>query len=212
MAQGSADPRKYDSRLRKAQMERTAEQIVDAAAQVIAESGVTELSMARVAARAGVALRTLYRHFGTRDELLHAIGEHFERDLKGSGPPMPQTPDEFIAAMPVLFEFFEANAEAVEAMHATQTARQLRQIARGRRTERAREVAAAMYEGFSEREARIAFAILRSTFSSATWLALRKEMCLDAEEAQAAIRWMGEMYVREMERRRRQITRAGRRN
>jgi AcrR family transcriptional regulator len=139
MAQGSADPRKYDSRLRKAQMERTAEQIVDAAAQVIAESGVTELSMARVAARAGVALRTLYRHFGTRDELLHAIGEHFERDLKGSGPPMPQTPDEFIAAMPVLFEFFEANAEAVEAMHATQTARQLRQIARGRRTERARE-------------------------------------------------------------------------
>jgi AcrR family transcriptional regulator len=199
-----SESRKYESPLRQAQAERTAEVIVEAAAQEIAENGMADLSMPRVAERAGVAVRTLYRHFASRDDLLLAIGERLERDMKGSGPPIPTTTEEFIESMPPLFEFFEQNAEAVEALHATVVGRQIRKAARARRTEMTRAASDALYEGMSERDRTLAFAMVRVMFGSATWLALRKEMGLDADEAKDAVRWMAEMYVREIKRRRRQ--------
>jgi AcrR family transcriptional regulator len=45
--------------------------LLDAAAAVVAETG--ELSLAAVAARAGVGIGTLYRHFPSRDALLAAL-------------------------------------------------------------------------------------------------------------------------------------------
>lgn len=205
----SLESRKYDSPLRQAQAERTAEVIVEAAAQEIAENGMADLSMPRVAERAGVAVRTLYRHFASREELFLAIGERLERDMKGSGPTMPTTAEQFIEAMPELFDFFEQNADSVEALHATKVGRQIRMAARGRRTEVARAATDVLYEGMSERDKKLAFAMMRAMFGSATWLTLRKEMGLDAEEAKDAVRWMTEMYVREMKRHKRRATRGG---
>ena len=52
-----------------------ARSLVDAARELTAESGSTAWTVADVAARAGVALRTFYRQFGGKDELLLALFE-----------------------------------------------------------------------------------------------------------------------------------------
>jgi AcrR family transcriptional regulator len=188
-------------------MERTADLIVAAAAEEIAANGMVDLSMPKVAERAGVAVRTLYRHFATREDLLLAIGNRLEREMTGSGPALPSTAEQFVEAMPALFAFFEDNADAVEAMHATNVGRQIRLAGRMKRTERSREVVGPMYEGMPEQDIKLAFAMLRAMFGSSTWLTFRKEMGLDADEAKAAIRWMSRMYVREMKRHKRQLAR-----
>jgi AcrR family transcriptional regulator len=55
----------------RADAERNREKLLEAASAVVAESH--ELSLAAVAARAGVGIGTLYRHFPSRDALLAAI-------------------------------------------------------------------------------------------------------------------------------------------
>jgi AcrR family transcriptional regulator len=51
----------------------TEQQILEAAATIIATEDFDALSMRRVAAHAGVSLSTVVRHFGTKDALLAAL-------------------------------------------------------------------------------------------------------------------------------------------
>ena len=62
----------YDSPLRREQAEQTRSRIVGAAVELIV-GGVEGLTMQEVAKAAGVALRTVFRHFPTREDLLDAI-------------------------------------------------------------------------------------------------------------------------------------------
>jgi AcrR family transcriptional regulator len=66
-------PRTYRSALRESHAEQTRESILAAAADEMAERGPQAFAVPSVAARCGVALRTVYRHFPTRDELLDAM-------------------------------------------------------------------------------------------------------------------------------------------
>lgn len=61
--------------------------IVDAAAAVILDSGLHDFSMQEVADAAGVSLRTLYRYYPSRDDLLAGIGEEMQRELADRGWP-----------------------------------------------------------------------------------------------------------------------------
>ena len=62
-----------DSRAR--QRAATREQIIDAVHDVLTEESPATLSMPRVADRAGISLRTLYRYFPTKEALVDAAGE-----------------------------------------------------------------------------------------------------------------------------------------
>ena len=55
-------------------------QFLDAAADAIRRHG-PGVSMTRIAAQAGVTKPILYRHFGDRDGLVHALGDRFSADL-----------------------------------------------------------------------------------------------------------------------------------
>lgn len=87
--------RTYRSELRDAQAAATGERIVDAALELMVEGG--DPTMAQVAERAGVAVRTLYRHFPDRDALGAAIGRRFDSRVRtdGSSPP-PADLDELL--------------------------------------------------------------------------------------------------------------------
>lgn len=56
-----------------------AHRLVDAARELAAERGSSDFTVAEVTARADVALRTFYRHFAGRDELLLALFEEEAR-------------------------------------------------------------------------------------------------------------------------------------
>ncbi|MFE6965271.1 TetR/AcrR family transcriptional regulator [Agromyces sp. NPDC057679] len=62
-----------DPTLRDRQRDLTRRVITDALAAVVVRDGVAELSMQAVADEAGCSLRTLYRHFGSREDLLAGL-------------------------------------------------------------------------------------------------------------------------------------------
>jgi AcrR family transcriptional regulator len=88
--------------LRAEQAKQTRSRVVAAAVELLSERDLGDLSMYEVAARAGVSVRTVYRSFATKDELLDGviqwITEHIDAQ---AGPP------------PVLREDFESGTAAV---------------------------------------------------------------------------------------------------
>jgi AcrR family transcriptional regulator len=75
--------RSYDSTGRRRQAERTREAIVDTAREMFVTQGYAATTMAEVAAAAGVSVETIYKAFGTKASLVHAIRD---RALLGQGP------------------------------------------------------------------------------------------------------------------------------
>ncbi|MDF5752054.1 TetR family transcriptional regulator [Spongiactinospora sp. TRM90649] len=74
----------------RADAARNRARILAAAEEIVATRGVEALSMADVAAAAGVGVGTLYRRFGDRSGLAYALIDRRERDFQASfmgGPP-----------------------------------------------------------------------------------------------------------------------------
>lgn len=68
-------PRKYDLNKRAAAVEETRRRIVDATFELHSEKGVLATSMQDIAERADVALRTVYNHYPTVEDLVSGCGE-----------------------------------------------------------------------------------------------------------------------------------------
>ncbi|MDR7279055.1 TetR/AcrR family transcriptional regulator [Catenuloplanes atrovinosus] len=76
---GSARPRK------RADAERNKQALLDAAAAAFVESGV-DVAVRDIAARAGVGVGTIYRHFPTRADLIVAVYRHQVEACAEAGP------------------------------------------------------------------------------------------------------------------------------
>jgi AcrR family transcriptional regulator len=66
--------------------ELTREDVIDAAAELVAERGYAGLSMRALAERCGVATMTLYRHVRTKEDLLGALTDRVLAELELPGP------------------------------------------------------------------------------------------------------------------------------
>src|SRR5438105_8607155 len=73
-----ATARPYESPLRAEQLEQTHAKILDAAIELVAESGPETLTIPLVAEHAGASVRTVYRHYATKEALLDAISQKME--------------------------------------------------------------------------------------------------------------------------------------
>jgi AcrR family transcriptional regulator len=97
-------PRKYEMGKRAAAAARTRQRIVEATRELHGEQGIAATSWDDIAARAGVGVGTVYRHFPSLDELIPACGEVTMRLV---APPDPST-------VPALFEHVSEPAERLE--------------------------------------------------------------------------------------------------
>jgi AcrR family transcriptional regulator len=61
----------------------TREKILGAAQSLFMERWLDEISLRDIAARAGVALQTVVRHFGTRDALMEALSKQRQEQAEG---------------------------------------------------------------------------------------------------------------------------------
>ena len=66
--------------------ELTREDVIDAAAELVAERGYARLSMRALAQRCGVATMTLYRHVRTKEDLLGALTDRVLAELELPAP------------------------------------------------------------------------------------------------------------------------------
>ena len=100
--------------LRERQAELTRSTIIEAAADLLFGSEeLRDFTMQDVAERAGVSPRTLYRYFGSRHELVNAVGAYFDERL-GNPPGVtsrPETLEEWVEWIPAVVAFARSNAE-----------------------------------------------------------------------------------------------------
>jgi AcrR family transcriptional regulator len=89
----NTETREYRSQLRTEQAEQTRSRILEATIRVTAR-GVTAISIPAVAREAGVSVPTVYRHFGSKQDLLAAVYPYVLSRVGASEPPFPRSLDE----------------------------------------------------------------------------------------------------------------------
>ncbi|MEV6112946.1 TetR/AcrR family transcriptional regulator [Streptomyces sp. NPDC052109] len=82
---GSGEGAGQAARSKRSDARRNKETLLDAAAAVFVSSGV-EAPVRDIAARAGVGVGTIYRHFPTRSDLIIAVYRHQVESLAEAGP------------------------------------------------------------------------------------------------------------------------------
>lgn len=96
-AQVPGGRRPYDRTRRLAAAMQTREAILAAARQLLRKRSPEELSLAEVAAQAGISERTVYRHFARPAELVQAVAQDFMARILPPGPvaeELPQLPEQ----------------------------------------------------------------------------------------------------------------------
>jgi AcrR family transcriptional regulator len=97
-------PRKYDMTRRASAVAQTRTRIIEATRELHGEQGIAATSWDDIAARAGVGVGTVYRHFPSLDELIPACGEISMRVIA-----LPDPQD-----APSLFDGADDPAERIE--------------------------------------------------------------------------------------------------
>lgn len=181
--------RRYSSPLRVEQAGATRDRVVDAAVDLLQTTDPGLFSMQDVADGAGVSLRTVYRAFPTKDDLLEgvlaAIKERFDVI---AGPP-PRTRDEFDASV----------SGAVRAVYELESLyRALFSTVAGRRAHRSgaevrrRSIELAFADelaGLPEDRVRLIVSVLHLVTSARSVLWLKDYAGLGADDASEAIGW-----------------------
>ncbi|MGH8944742.1 MAG: TetR/AcrR family transcriptional regulator [Acidimicrobiia bacterium] len=168
--------------LRSRQREFTRRLIVEALAEVIVEKGIHDFSMEEVADRAGVSIRTLYRYFPNRDDLLSGLDEQlqilFTETVGGL-----DAYDRGLDLIPEMFEVFERDAVLVKAfvIYTLATGNQLG--TRGERGRRIHDIVDEALPDASPDTRRSTFALVRLLWSSTSWMVLTTELGLSSTEA-----------------------------
>lgn len=181
--------RVYSNTFREEQAAQTRERVVRAAADLLSESDGSDLSMNDVADRAGVSVRTVYRSFATRDELLDAvigwIGDRFNRQV---GPP-PATRDDYVENAPQMIRaIFEVEPlyRALFATAAGRASHRRKQRSRLKEIQRAFETETA---GMDDGQVLRFAAVLHLLSSSQGALFMKDYWGLDADSIGRAVQW-----------------------
>jgi AcrR family transcriptional regulator len=181
--------RPYSSPLRAEQAEQTRDRIVQAAVDLLSETDLGDISMSDVAERAGVSLRTVYRNFATRDDLLDGvvgwIGERMNRRI---GPP-PSTRDEYVESTPTaIAEVFEVE-RLYRALFATTAGRESHRRTKGARLEEIRRAFATETKGMGGAQARRFAALMHLVSSSNGALFMKDYWDLEVAEIGKTLQW-----------------------
>jgi len=93
--------------------QQTRTRILKAAAELICKDGEDAVTMASVAARAGISERTVYRHFANRSTLVRSVWEGLQERL---GPtPIPRDANDLLQGPMVKFPRYDDERELIRA-------------------------------------------------------------------------------------------------
>jgi AcrR family transcriptional regulator len=191
--------RSYNSPLRERQSEQTREAILDALATELAEGGLQELNVPAVARRAGVAVRTVYRYFPTRDALLDAAEQRLD-DTVAPGA-SPASPEDLPVMAERVFREFDSNEKMILAQWATALGRDVRARGRRRRVSVYGDVLSTITSDLPRAEARAAHAIVSYLMSSWMWKTLREEFNMSGAQSGKAAAWALRVLIDDLKRR-----------
>lgn len=174
--------------IRAGQAQATRIRILEATVSVMAR-GVASVSIPAVAREAGVSVPTVYRHFGTKQDLLAAVYLHVVRRAAPGEFVPPRTLDELREGIRAIFEGLETADDLARAAMASPAAAEARRAGMPARLEVYRRLADAIAPNIAEPDrARIA-RILTILISSSALRLWRDHLGSSVEEAADDIDW-----------------------
>ena len=188
----------YTSVLRDRQVAQTRELILDAVTTLLGDRRADEVTMRDIAATAGVAERTVYRHFPDRDALLEGLSQRLPH-LRGARPSFSAgSLDDLARTSRRLMELLDehyvtARAEAVFNADPRRFAADTQA--------NSREVLALLAKGLpelAEREQLRIAAVIRCLVSTQAWLRMREEFGVPGTESGPVVAWVIDTIVREL--------------
>ncbi|MFO0748886.1 MAG: helix-turn-helix domain-containing protein [Myxococcota bacterium] len=173
--------------LRDRQTVATRDLILDSAVDLLGTDGAFEFSFAAIARKAGVAVRTIYRHFPTRDALFGAMSQRVN-DRVGLAE-LPEGADAMAALPEALFAAFDRNEALVLAQMQTQAGREVRTRARSRRIAKIKEVVEQEAPACTPEARRRMAGVVTCLLSANIWHRMKTELGMDGAESGAAVAW-----------------------
>src|SRR5262245_37544319 len=190
--------RPYHSPLRAEQMQGTRPRLVEKIAELLSTEGLTELSVAEVARRAQVSVRTAYRYFPTKESLIDAFNQwyatdHFKIDW-------PESAEAFPDMVRRLFEMHEKNEALVRAQRNTLAGKEIRRRRKGQQRRVIEDLLRPLTAHLDPELARGVLALVNLLGSSSTYLDLRDDWQLAPTEAARAAAWAVGVLLAELRR------------
>lgn len=192
--------RTYESPLRAEQMEQTRVRILEATTEVLADPASEEVTIPVVAKRARVSLRTVYRHFPTRDALFDAWAEWVDERLQIRLHSYPEAAEQLVPFARELYRSYDESASLVRAMLASKAGRAVRERTRRRRQRAFNRAMRDLTAGLEPKERAGAQAVIYLLVSAPAWQAMREQSGLDGVEAGKAAGWALRVLTDELRR------------
>ncbi|MEP6681578.1 MAG: helix-turn-helix domain-containing protein, partial [Chloroflexota bacterium] len=171
------------------QARETRARILDATIRVMAV-GLASVSIPAVAREAGVSVPTIYRHFGTKRNLIAAVYPHVVRRAGLDRAVFPRSIDELREGVRAYFNRFESFDDLARVAMASPAAEEARRINMPERLALSRQLADSIVPRLAERDRdRVARLLIVLTTSSAVrmWL---DQLGASADEAADDIDWV----------------------
>jgi len=177
----------------------TRDRIIRAVLDLLTELDPAAISMPAVAEASGVSLRTVYRYFPSKTDVLHAAGAWFDEHgwsaAVGRERPADLGLEDFRAYQRVRFADFDTNRAGILAQLGTPGGRELRRQRLADQRGEARTAVGALLPELPEADlARLCDAII-ATSSSASYAELVDRMGLAADDAADLTAWMVEAFA-----------------
>jgi AcrR family transcriptional regulator len=177
----------------------TRERILGAVADLLEQGRAEDLTVPAVAEASGVSLRTIYRYYATRDELLEAAGRWIGDELMKH--PYPRGLDEVAELYEAGVRDFDERPGLVRALAFSRLGREVRGYRRRERLEAIRRALRAELTGLDEAELRRAEAVLAYLHNMLAYTTLREESGLSGAEVGDAVGWAIRTLIEDLRKR-----------
>jgi AcrR family transcriptional regulator len=185
--------------LRDQHHELTRELILRSVADHLETGEPPEITVPDVAAAAGVSVRTVYRHFASREELIAAAADWISERVLTT--PFPQTVDEFAANWAAGAKSFDAHPNLVRAMAISRAGNMVRSARRARRLEGMRQALRDVSGNLPTADQRRAEAIFGYLINMLAWVTMRDENGFSGEQTGEAVGWAIQVLLDDLRRR-----------
>jgi AcrR family transcriptional regulator len=191
--------RPYSSPLRERQMEQTRVAIFQATAEQLSDHGITDFNIPLIAERAGVAVRTVYRYFPTKDALLDEFAFWLDRQVGPTDAVVDavKLPD----AIQQMFRDFDDAEQMIRSQWATPHGRAVREKGRLRRKAAHTSAIEQVASHLTGAERRGAVAVIAYLCSSRAWQVMKDEHGMDGAESGEAVAWAVRTLIADLRRR-----------
>jgi AcrR family transcriptional regulator len=181
--------KEYSSPLRAEQAAATRDRIVDAAVALLQDGDVSAFGMQDVADRAGVAVRTVYRAFPSKGDLIAGVLDAIRERFEAAAGLRPTTREELQASVPGAVRAIYELERQYRALFATAEGREAHRATAGERSASVERAFTDGLDGMDERQRRLVTSMLYLVTSSKSVLWLKDYAGLDVDEAVDAVAW-----------------------